>query len=319
MKKKRNIVGIIDNMVGGLRRLHGVRYRSKGAGGAKRKRKATLGGKGVTADGVAASNGRFASTKYAQSREHRTLTSKRKSPTGAMTSDATLSAMVGWNETLFPQILALHVPEGARIVDVTWGRGVFWKHVPADRYDVTGTDIQTGVDCRALPYKDESVDCVVLDPPYMEGFYRKNESALAGTKRHGYFRRHYSNSKATASTTSSPRWHAAVLDMYFRAGAEALRVLRKNGRLIVKCQDEVSARSQFLTHVEIINEYEASGLYMKDLFVLVREGKPVVANMRTQMHARKNHSYFLVFIKATSRFAPHPLLVGGNRIQKSKR
>jgi len=224
-----------------------------------------------------------------------------------MTSDVLLSAAVGWNEDLFPRILALHVPDGARIADVTWGRGVFWKNVPKGRYKVTGTDIKTGVDCRDLPYRDGSFDCVVLDPPYMEGFYRNNVAALAGNGRHHFFRTHYSDGKATAATATGPRWHAAVLDMYFKAGLEAFRVLGHNGVLIVKCQDEVCARSQFLTHLEIINEYEKMGLYTKDLFVLVREGKPVVANMRTQMHARKNHSYFLVFVKATSRFAPHPI------------
>jgi hypothetical protein len=46
--------------------------------------------------------------------------------------------------------------------------------------------------------------------------------------------------------------------------------------LIVKCQDEVSANRQRLTHVEIINEYEANGFYTKDLFVLLRSNRPGV-------------------------------------------
>ena len=85
--------------------------------------------------------------------------------------------------------------------------------------------------------------------------------------------------------------------MYFRAGAEAHRILREGGILIVKCQDEVSAGKQWLTHVEIINEYESTGFYTKDLFVVVRNNKPAVSRLKNQVHARKNHSYFLVFIK----------------------
>ena len=85
--------------------------------------------------------------------------------------------------------------------------------------------------------------------------------------------------------------------MYFKASLEAYRVLRKKGIFIVKCQDEVSANKQCLTHVEIINYLEGLGYYTKDLFVVVRTGKPAVSRILKQIHARKNHSYFLVFVK----------------------
>jgi hypothetical protein len=49
--------------------------------------------------------------------------------------------------------------------------------------------------------------------------------------------------------------------------------------------------------IEIINEYEAMGFYTKDLFVVVRPNKPAVSRLIKQEHARKNHSYFLVFVK----------------------
>ena len=76
-----------------------------------------------------------------------------------------------------------------------------------------------------------------------------------------------------------------------------LSTIRDGGILIVKCQDEVSANRQHLTHVEIINEYAAIGFHAKDLFVLVRTNRPGVSRMKKQVHARKNHSYFLVFVK----------------------
>jgi hypothetical protein len=74
-------------------------------------------------------------------------------------------------------------------------------------------------------------------------------------------------------------------------------VLRNHGVFIVKCQDEVSANRQRLTHVELINAYADEGFYCKDLFVVVRPNRPVVSRLLRQEHARKNHSYFLVFIK----------------------
>src|SRR5688572_9558731 len=93
------------------------------------------------------------------------------------------------------------------------------------------------------------------------------------------------------------KWHAAATDLYFKAGLEAYRTLKWNGVLIVKCQDEVSANRQWLTHVEIINYYEKIGYYTKDLFVIVRTNKAGITRLIKQKHARKNHSYFLVFVK----------------------
>lgn len=213
---------------------------------------------------------------------------------GVATSNVVLSAHVGENEDVFPQILQLHVPQGARIADVTYGKGVFWKRVAKARYKLEATDLDTGVDCRNLPYKDNSLDCVVLDPPYMEGLYRRCTTHLAGSGTHRAFREHYSNGQ---KTSDGPKYHEAVLDLYFKAAEEAHRVLRENGVLIVKCQDEVSANRQRLTHVEIINRYEAMGFYTKDLFVVVRRNRPGVSRLKKQAHARKNHSYFLVFVK----------------------
>jgi hypothetical protein len=128
----------------------------------------------------------------------------------------------------------------------------------------------------------------------MEGLFRRTGSQLAGSSSHAAFRDHYSNGKRTRS---GPKYHEAVLDLYFRAGAEAHRVLKPSGVLIVKCQDEVSANRQRLTHVEIINHYESNGFYTKDLFVIVRQNRPAVSRLKKQVHARKNHSYFLVFVK----------------------
>lgn len=220
---------------------------------------------------------------------------KRKRPAGIATTDVILSAAVGGNENLFPQILALHVPPGSVVADVTWGKGVFWKQVPDGRYVVHPSDLQTGTDCRKLPYLDDSHDGLVLDPPYMEGLYRRSKHHMAGAGNFAAFRNHYSNGQATEE--GGPKYHAAVTDLYFRAGREAYRVLRPRGILIVKCQDEVSANQQHLTHVEIINDYEKLGFYTKDLFVVVRSNRPGMSRLLKQEHARKNHSYFIVFVK----------------------
>lgn len=225
---------------------------------------------------------------------HEPSPTNKRTQGGISTADVVMSAFTGGNADIFPQILELHVPDGAKIADVTYGTGVFWKNVDLSRYELIPSDVATGVDCRALPYATESLDAVVLDPPYMEGLLRPNKEHKAGGGAYSAFREYYSNGD---EVSNGPKWHAAVSDLYYKAGAEAFRVLKDNGVMIVKCQDEVSANRQWLTHVEIINHYEALGFYTKDLFVVVRLNKAGISRLKKQVHARKNHSYFLVFVK----------------------
>jgi tRNA G10 N-methylase Trm11 len=220
----------------------------------------------------------------------------RRTQGGIATSDVVVSAHISGNAEVFPQILSLHVPDGAKIADVTYGSGVFWRNVDTSRYELFPSDIATGTDCRALPYENDSFDAIVIDPPYMEGLLRNDKSHKAGSGSHFAFRKYYSNGDETSN--GGQKWHGAVTDLYFRAGAEAIRVLKDNGIAIVKCQDEVSANRQCLTHVEIINHYGSLGFYAKDLFVTVRQNRAVIARLKKQVHARKNHSYFLVFAKS---------------------
>jgi len=88
----------------------------------------------------------------------------------------------------------------------------------------------------------------------MEGLFRRDRDHLAGAAP----TRHSARTTRTArrrNPAEGPRYHDAVLDLYLRAGTEASRVLRNHGVFIVKCQDEVSANRQRLTHVELINAY----------------------------------------------------------------
>ena len=215
------------------------------------------------------------------------MKTKRKSPAGTPTNNLALSAHVGTNDEVFPNVLSLYVAPGSTVADVTYGKGVFWRKIPGNAYNLLKTDIQHGVDCRRLPYDDMTIDCVVFDPPYMH--------TPGGTAHvnHQNFEQYYKNNKAS----SEKKYHDAVLELYFLAAKEAWRVLRAGGVYIVKCQDEVCANQQRLTHVELINELAKYGFVAEDLFVVVRNGKPGVSRMLRQAHARKNHSYFVVFLK----------------------
>lgn len=220
----------------------------------------------------------------------RTLRKKRKSPAGIATNKLVFTAYQGTNEDVFFQLISLYVVPGSTVADVTYGRGVFWKKVPNGQYRLLTTDLRDGIDCRKLPYKEATLDCVVFDPPYMH--------TPGGTAHvnHQNYETYYRNN--VADNGSGKKYHEAVLDLYFKSAREAHRVLRNEGIYIVKCGDEVCANQQRLTHVELINELTQNGFIIEDLFVLLRNNRPGVSRVIRQVHARKNHSYFLVFRKS---------------------
>ena len=226
--------------------------------------------------------------------------SEGKDPERVAAEDAVLSAHTGTNDDVFPEVLDLHVEPGSEIADITYGEGVFWRQVPSGEYQLTATDIDPsrspdstdGVDCRDLPYDDASFDCVVLDPPYAEGFYGSPDKPSDNDY---WIKDRYVGETGDQSAT----YHDAVLEMYAAAGEEARRILRDDGLLIAKMQDEVSRNEQRLTHIEVTNVYEELGFHAKDLFVVVRPDTPAVGRMYDQRRARKNHSYFLVYEKRT--------------------
>ena len=218
---------------------------------------------------------------------------KRSVRNGKATNDLVFSAYAAGNDTVFPHIMGLYVAPGSIVADVTYGRGTFWNHIPRGEYDLRATDILTGIDCRKLPYADGEIDCVVLDPPYMH-----SPGGTAHTV-HQAFERHYRNNE-TGNLTDR-KYHDAVISLYEDAGKEAWRVLHERGVLIVKCQDEVCSNRQRFTHVEIIQYYANIGFIGEDLFVVFRKNRPGLSRVVKQVHARKNHSYFLVFWKPGKR------------------
>jgi hypothetical protein len=223
--------------------------------------------------------------------------SARKAPDGEATNDLVFSAYQETNDVVFQNILQIYACAGASIADVTYGKGIFWKRIDKTKYNLLASDLASGVDARQLPYADRSLDVVVFDPPYM---HTPGEGAHHN---HQNYENYYKNN---ANSSTSSKYHDAVLDLYFRSAKEAWRVLRNNGIYVVKCQDEVCANQQRLTHVELIVELEKIGFVTEDLFVVLRRNKPGMSRVKKQVHARKNHSYFIVFWKRGRRIWKGP-------------
>lgn len=195
-----------------------------------------------------------------------------------------LSSAVGNNADMFPNILELYAFKGATIADVTYGTGAFWKKIDRNFYNLLISDIQTGTDFRNLPYPDSSIDMVVLDPPYV---YSPKGSIKESISK-GYA---LNGEKGGALLTTQND----VLQLYFDGIKEAHRVLKKHGFLVIKTKDVIQSGKQFWMHSKLL---ELEGFIAEDLFVLTQTTIPAMdPKWKSQQHARKNHSYFLIHKK----------------------
>jgi hypothetical protein len=209
------------------------------------------------------------------------------------------TARASKNAVVLIDILKLYVPQGARGCDVTYGRGAFWNAESlAHVVELRTSDITEGVCLSSLPYADASQDFHVLDPPYCCGFFRPKASQKA-LEKHSDFAARYGNHNGTGY--KGVFWHSAVEAIYSDGLKEAARVLVPGGVQITKVQDEVSNHKQHLTHCHVVSEGVKFGLEVLDLFVVVRQDKPHGRRIKHQEHARKNHSYFVVFKKCRPR------------------
>ena len=189
-------------------------------------------------------------------------------------SETILTARVGNNADLLVDCVKMYANFGDVIVDVTYGKGVFWQKIDLSLYDFKGTDLEGGVDFKNLPYGDASVDLLVLDPPYMHG----------GATIKASINDCYRNQNTS---------HASVIRLYAGGILEAARVLKKKGRIFVKCQDEIESGKQRWSHLELMSILESFGFCALDLFVLQQKSVPAM-RQKTQKTARKNHSFMVV-------------------------
>ncbi len=191
-------------------------------------------------------------------------------------------------QEIINNIIDLHIPSGLIDVDVTFGRGLFYKNekvkIPPFRYDIKPR-ISSIIkcDCRSLPLKNSSINSIIMDPPFLSTSGKSlniDDESNKITKHFGV----YPSEKE-------------LFQFYVDSLKEFYRILKDKGILIFKIQDKVSGGKQYFSHTFVQNEAEKIGFYSKDLFVLLAKNRIIADWQRNQQHSRKFHCYFLVFQK----------------------
>lgn len=199
-----------------------------------------------------------------------------------LTIEPKLVTSVGYDQDeMLRDILQLHIPSGRIDVDMTYGYGGFYNRIerPLHCFDLDPKKPEAmKADSRALPLPDACVKSVMFDPPFVVTNHVGSEEYLMGQKYGGY------------------RTQEEMMEHYGSSIREALRILRPNGILIVKCQDQVSGRRNFSVQRMVMNMAEECGFRWVDVFILIARNR-FIGSFKKQSHARKFHSYFLVFRK----------------------
>ena len=182
-------------------------------------------------------------------------------------------------------ILHLHAPGKPIDCDPTYSTGNFYKNglpQPKYKFDKTPQTPDT-VEATAdnLPLENESIEVLMFDPPFVIGgqnYATAQEGSNIIAKRF----------------TSFPDFKT-LKEMYSGSLKEFYRILKTDGIVIFKCQDCIAGGKQYFTHSWLMYEALKIGFYPKDLFILLSKNR--MTDDRKQQHARKFHSYSLVFQK----------------------
>lgn len=167
--------------------------------------------------------------------------------------------------------------------DPMYFKGNFYKdglEKPKYKFDINPQvdDCELG-DARNLPIANETLNSMILDPPFLFGI-------------HGHQAEHYYSAKTHTMFKNFDELKNCYKDILFNA----YRVLKKNGLLLFKCQDYTDSKTT-MTHCYVWKWATELGFYAKDIAILNIPQHKIYNGNLIQRHLRKVHTYFWVFIK----------------------
>lgn len=189
------------------------------------------------------------------------------------------SVFTGTNSDLMAAVAPLYL--SGSVLDATYGDGRWWERFtpsPFIAHDLYKLD---GVDFRALPELDDSIDAVCFDPPYVPA---------GGSRTSG---RTVAEERFRDSFGLEPRSLVELNELIVGGLGECARVSRR--WVLVKCCDFVTGGVFTLGHLTVLDEARRIGLKPHDLIVHHTGSGPGGHNIYEVLRARRHHSYLLVF------------------------
>lgn len=197
-------------------------------------------------------------------------------------------------DEIIADILKLYNNNDTIDLDCTYSKGVFYKSGVV-QYPKLKTDLEPQsedvmkADSTNLPFEDSSFKCIMFDPPFI----------ITGKT----YKTNKDGSSIIAKRFSGYENFEQLKSHWFGTLKECNRLLKKDGIVIIKCQNTVSSGKNHFSCAALINKALDIGLTPLDEFVLESKSKITSfgGRWKNQKHALKYHSYFLVFKKSKNR------------------
>jgi hypothetical protein len=172
------------------------------------------------------------------------------------------TCITGKNDELIANAAQLYIHNGDRVLDVTYGKGVFWKRIDRTKIDLVTNALVTTADShcgfRSLAFANASFDHTVFDPPYVHD----GKTVM--------IRKRYNNHVTTAKMN-----YEGIIQMYEEGVRECVRVTKVGGYIWIKVQDQVENHRQRWSHFHLELMGRTLGLSLQDQFILCN-GRPHV-------------------------------------------
>lgn len=185
-------------------------------------------------------------------------------------------------------ITQLHLGNERITLDPCYGYGQFYKPddilEPSLAYDIS-LDTIDRVEHRVVYQYDatdlshlenDSIASIMFDPPFLQ---TTGKGSILKERFGSY-------------PSMSLLW-----EFYSQALLEFCRILMPDGKLVVKMQNTVMSGRQWWSVNYVRDSANRFGLELVDEFILGAKHTMKQWNLKSQKHARKHHSFFLVFKK----------------------
>lgn len=211
---------------------------------------------------------------------------------------------VNYNQhAIIRDIINLHNGGNPLECDITYSIGNFYGHFKEKtpegevEFDIQQPKYKFDVDPQVegvekldpwgpIPLEDNSLDSIMVDLPFVIGprdcasmRNKKKGSNVIGKRFSSYYPRH------------------EMFESYEHWLSECYRVLKPGGLLVWKSQPVISGGINLMTSYYSCRVAEDLGFYIKDEFVLVAKQRLISGKVKNQMHSRRYHSFFHVFVK----------------------